>query len=121
MLVLLLFVPALQLLFRYVVAERVGTIVLSAIVAHTAWHWMTERWATLARFDWPAVTAVGVVSALGWTLAALVVAAVVWIGSLMMRMSAPGAEEGSPTSAPDTDGLSTGARSAKVGATSSRS
>ena len=29
-----------QLLFRYVVAERIGTIILSALVAHTAWHWV---------------------------------------------------------------------------------
>ena len=36
-------VPALQLMFRYVVAERMGTILLSAIVAHTAWHWMIDR------------------------------------------------------------------------------
>ncbi len=43
LLVLVVLVPALQLLFRYVVAERMGTIILSAIVAHTAWHWMIER------------------------------------------------------------------------------
>ena len=43
LLVLVLLVPALDLLFRYVVAERMGTIILSALVAHTAWHWMIER------------------------------------------------------------------------------
>ena len=32
------------LLFTHVVDERVGTIILSAFVAHTAWHWLTERW-----------------------------------------------------------------------------
>ena len=69
---LLVLVPALGLLFRYVVAERMGTIILSAIVAHTGWHWMTERWATLSKFEWPAVTAAGVASALGWVLAGLV-------------------------------------------------
>lgn len=53
LLVLLVLVPALGLLFRYVVAERMGTIILSAIVAHTAWHWMTERGAVLAEFDIP--------------------------------------------------------------------
>ena len=26
-----------------VVTERIGTIILSALVAHTGWHWMTER------------------------------------------------------------------------------
>ena len=44
LLVLVVLVPALQLLFRYVVAERIGTIILSALVAHTAWHWTPERW-----------------------------------------------------------------------------
>ena len=43
LLVLVLLIPALDLLFRYVVAERVGTVILSALVGHTAWHWMTER------------------------------------------------------------------------------
>ncbi|MDA0205188.1 MAG: HupE/UreJ family protein [Acidobacteria bacterium] len=51
LLVLIVLVPALALVFRYVVAERIGTIILSAIVAHTAWHWMMDRGAILARFD----------------------------------------------------------------------
>ena len=42
--VLALAVPALQLLFRYGVAERIGVIILSVLVAHTALHWTTERW-----------------------------------------------------------------------------
>lgn len=42
-LVLLVLVPLLALLFRYVVAERIGTIILSALIAHTGWHWMLER------------------------------------------------------------------------------
>jgi hypothetical protein len=37
-LVVALLVPALGLLFRYVVTERMGTIILSAIIAHTGWH-----------------------------------------------------------------------------------
>jgi hypothetical protein len=49
-LVLLLLVPALQLLFRFVVAERLGTIIGSAFVAHTAWHWTVERWGRLREF-----------------------------------------------------------------------
>ena len=43
LLVLGVLIPALELLFRFVVAERMGTIILSALVAHTGWHWMTER------------------------------------------------------------------------------
>ena len=54
-LVLMLLIPLLDLLFRYVVAERMGTIILSALVAHTGWHWMIERANHLRqfRFYWP--------------------------------------------------------------------
>jgi len=52
LLVLAVLVPALNIVFRYVVAERVGVIVLSVIVGHTAWHWMAERFAALRQFDW---------------------------------------------------------------------
>jgi len=50
LLVLAMLIPALELLFRYAVAERTGTIILSALVAHTAWHWMTERWAVFSKY-----------------------------------------------------------------------
>jgi hypothetical protein len=51
LLVLLALVPILNLAFRYVVAERLGVIVLCVIVAHTAWHWMTDRYAAFRLFD----------------------------------------------------------------------
>src|SRR5512134_980807 len=52
LLVLVLLVPALNLLFRYVDA-RVGGIVIAVIVGHTAWHWLAERFAVLqAFFSW---------------------------------------------------------------------
>ena len=41
--VLTVFVPVLAMLFRYVVTERMGTIILSAFIAHTGWHWLLER------------------------------------------------------------------------------
>ena len=37
-------------LFTHVVAERMGTIILSAFVAHTAWHWMLDRGAVLGSY-----------------------------------------------------------------------
>ncbi len=52
LLVLALAVPALALL-RRVVPERAGVVVLSALVAHTGWHWMVDRWQALARAEWP--------------------------------------------------------------------
>ena len=45
--VLILVIPVINLLFRYLVEERVGTILLSALLAHSAWHWMIERGVTL--------------------------------------------------------------------------
>ena len=43
LMVLALMLPALALVRRYVLPGRVGMIILSAIVAHTGWHWMIER------------------------------------------------------------------------------
>jgi hypothetical protein len=50
LLVLVLMIAALDLVFRFVVPERLGTIIVSALVGHTAWHSMTERWDVLRRF-----------------------------------------------------------------------
>jgi len=50
LLVLVLLVPALNLLFRYIDA-RVGGIVIAVIVGHTAWHWLAERFAVLQAFS----------------------------------------------------------------------
>lgn len=86
-LVLLLFIPLLDCLFRFVVAERMGTIILSAIVAHTGWHWMIERWQQLRRFrfDWPEVNAALLASAMRWTMLVLIVAGAVSITVWLVR------------------------------------
>jgi hypothetical protein len=79
LLVLALLIPALQLLFRFVVGERVGTIILSAFVAHTAWHWMTERFETLRQFSFPALDAATLVLALRWLMALVLLAGIAWL------------------------------------------
>jgi hypothetical protein len=38
--ILILVIPVLNLLFKYFVKERIGAILLSALLAHSAWHWM---------------------------------------------------------------------------------
>jgi hypothetical protein len=53
LLVLALMLPLLAMLRRHVLRRRVGVIVLSAFVAHTAWHWMTDRAEVLWRSPWP--------------------------------------------------------------------
>ena len=75
-LVLLALVPALSIAFRFVVTERIGAILLSALVGHTAWHWMIDRGDRLRQFGWPAVN---LVLALRWLTAAVAVAIVVWL------------------------------------------
>lgn len=85
LLVLALLIPVLQLLFRFVVAERMGTIILSALVAHTGWHWMIERADRLRQFPLPIITTVGLASALRWLMLMLILAGLVWLASVMLR------------------------------------
>jgi hydrogenase/urease accessory protein HupE len=89
LLVLLLLVPALGLLFRYVVAERVGTITLSAIVGHTAWHWMTERWSALSKHDWPPLEIADLAAGLRWLMLGVLVAALLWLAMVVRRIYRP--------------------------------
>ena len=55
LLVLLVTIPALGLLFQYVMPQRVGTVILSVLIAHTSWHWMLERAQRLRYVEWPTV------------------------------------------------------------------
>jgi HupE / UreJ protein len=81
LLVLVLAVPALDALFRYGVPERVGTIVLSAFVAHTGWHWMTERGGRLAQyqFAWPVFDLAFLDLLLRWAIVAVGLAGMTWL------------------------------------------
>lgn len=79
-LVLVLLIPVLQLLFRRALPERTGTIVLSALVAHTGWHWMLDRGTILRqyRFQWPALDAALLASMLRWLILLLIMAGLLW-------------------------------------------
>src|SRR6202790_1684939 len=81
LLVLVLLIPALELLFRYVVAERMGTIILSALVAHTAWHWMIDRYQVLSQYPirWPALEAAPLATALRLLMLIVIAAGLVWL------------------------------------------
>lgn len=87
LLVLLVLVPALNLLFHYVVAERLGTIILMVIVAHTAWHWLAERFAALRSFHLGVGDVLGGLAASGlpWLAGVLVVALLAWRGTRRWR------------------------------------
>jgi hypothetical protein len=85
-LVLVLLIPALEALFRFVVAERMATIILSALVAHTGWHWMTERWDRFRQFrlEWPALNAALLAAVMRWAALLMAIAGVVWLVSQML-------------------------------------
>src|SRR6516165_9440776 len=81
LLVLAMLVPALELLFRYSVQERIGTIILSTIVAHQAWHWMIDRGDKLRQFqfEWPALTASFLLTVVRWAIVLVVITGLGWI------------------------------------------
>lgn len=86
-LVLLVLVPTLEGLFRFVVNEKIGTIILSALAAHTGWHWMIDRVSLLGlhTFNWTAVTATRLADAT-WGLMWIVIGGgLAWIAFTWIR------------------------------------
>ena len=93
LLVLLLMIPALELAFRYV-PERLGTIYLSALITHSAWHWMTERFEQLRQFSFPALDQGLLASVLRMLTIAVAVAAALWLASVLRPRAADGEGQG---------------------------
>jgi hypothetical protein len=79
--VLAITVPLLELLFRKWLPELMGTIALSALLAHTGWHWMTERGGELLQYSFtvPAMNAALMATILRWIMLALIVVGAGWI------------------------------------------
>jgi hypothetical protein len=95
LLVLVILVPLLNILFKHVVAERLGTIILSVIVGHTAWDWMIERFGVLQMFPWPDVTTADLASALRWLFVLVALTGVVWFIYVLTQRS-PERKAGEP-------------------------
>jgi len=91
LLVLLVMLPVLGVLLRSVFAGRVGMIVLSALVAHVGWHWMTERADVLWRVEWPRLDAAGLAILARWVLAVLVVGGLAAFIVKRVRLASPSA------------------------------
>ena len=72
----LIWPPLVWLLHRAGAAEKVGVVIISAFAAHTAWHWMVERWSALMKSELPALDIATLVRA---GLAALAIAALLWL------------------------------------------
>ena len=78
-LVLLILLPILALAFRYVISAKLGIIIASALVTHTAWHWMTERGATLGEYDWSLADPATLATVLRMLMVVVAVGGVYWI------------------------------------------
>jgi hydrogenase/urease accessory protein HupE len=63
--VLAVILPALAL-FRRRLPGRVGPIILSALVAHTGWHWMIDRGDVLWNTEWPRLNAENLATLARW-------------------------------------------------------
>ena len=85
--VLVIAIPVLTLIFRYVVAERIGTILMSALVAHTAWHWATERGARLTQYRWTGIDLSDVASYMRLAMVIVAAAFLMWLMSLWIGSS----------------------------------
>ena len=98
LLVLVLLVPALGLLFRFVVAERVGTILLSVLVAHTSWHWMSERAGQLSQYQiqlkMPSLDLMLLASVMRWGMLVLIIAGLVWLMTVLFPQPVQPSPEG---------------------------
>jgi hypothetical protein len=79
--VLLVTIPALALIFRYVVNERMGAILMSALVAHTAWHWALDRGNTLLGYRFPALTLQDMAAGIRLLMVIIAAAGLVWLVS----------------------------------------
>lgn len=79
--VILIAVPVLNLLFRRGGAERIGTIILSVLLAHSGWHWMTDRAGALAAYSFsrPAIDAAFFAALLRWLMLALIIGLALWL------------------------------------------
>ncbi len=73
-LVVLVTVPALALFYRYVIDQRMGVIILSALVAHTAWHWMADRYGEFSQYpiQMPVMDLAFVAALMRWSMLLLI-------------------------------------------------
>jgi hypothetical protein len=74
--VLALVVPVLRLAFARWLPEVMGVVVISAVLAHTGWHWMLERGGELIQYDFalPALNTRFALVMLDWAILAAIVA-----------------------------------------------
>src|SRR5688572_1572202 len=78
LIILAIVVPAANMLFANPVVERAGLIVLSVLVGHAGWHWMTERAAIARLSSWPVMDVTLLLTVVRWLLALAVIGGALW-------------------------------------------
>jgi hypothetical protein len=67
------------------VPERLGIIILSALVVHTGWHWLIERGELLAKFPFPKLDAAFLASTMRGLMAALILVGAVLLANGLLK------------------------------------
>lgn len=85
--VLGLVAPALWATSRYLLNERTSTWLLSVLIAHSSWHWMTDRASALSQFPWgpPVIDAAWLASATRWAMGVLILGGLAWQAIVFVR------------------------------------
>ena len=85
--IIVLAVPLLNWLFRNAISERMGTIIFSAILAHSGWHWLSSRASDLTAysFHWPALDYAFLAALMRWAMLLLIIGSAVWILFVVYR------------------------------------
>lgn len=85
LLLVVIAVPVLNLAFRTARAERLGVLILSLLLAHSGWHWMTDRAAELASigFGTLSMDAALLAGFMRLLMLALIVGIAVWVMRLL--------------------------------------
>ena len=97
---LIVALPLLNWLVAHVGKPRIALIVMSALVAHTAWHWLADRWVAFREYaiTVPAFDAAFGAGLLRAAMLALIAAGGAWLaGGLVRRLAAPGSPGTSAT------------------------
>ena len=78
-------VPLLGLVYQRVTSQRVATIVISAFVTHTSWHWLADRWTALRQYqlEW---SLTGLLPLIRVAMATAILLGVALIGARLLRM-----------------------------------
>lgn len=81
LMILMLVIPFLMVLFKYFVNERIGIILLSALIAHSAWHWMLDRGNQLSeyQFQMPIFDGFFFASLMQWAMMLIIIGGVLWV------------------------------------------